>query len=80
MLFILTIYQDSEVAFVGGINLDFGELTTPEHYPRKKGFNNIHDIYAQIRGPAATDVIHSFVQRWGIIQQSLTMYSRIFHS
>jgi phosphatidylserine/phosphatidylglycerophosphate/cardiolipin synthase-like enzyme len=52
-----------EVAFVGGINIDrmsvvdrgHREPTHLEHY---------HDVYTELRGPAATDVHHNFVQRW----------------
>lgn len=51
-----------EVAFVGGINLDPASLAVPGHPPRDEG--NIHDVYLRLRGPAATDVHHNFVQRW----------------
>jgi len=51
-----------EVAFVGGINLDRASVSVPGHPPREQG--NIHDVYARLRGPAATDVHHNFVQRW----------------
>ncbi len=55
-----------EVAFVGGINLDIGSAVPPGHpydsdIPRGKG---IHDIYVELKGPAASDVQHNFVQRW----------------
>ncbi|MCP4036293.1 MAG: phosphatidylserine/phosphatidylglycerophosphate/cardiolipin synthase family protein [bacterium] len=58
--------QPDEVAFVGGINLDVGSVVPPRHpadsaIARGKG---IHDLYCEIRGPAATDVCHNFVQRW----------------
>jgi phosphatidylserine/phosphatidylglycerophosphate/cardiolipin synthase-like enzyme len=51
-----------EIAFVGGINLDPASLAEPGHPPREEG--NIHDVYVRLRGPAATDVHHNFVQRW----------------
>ncbi|ACY16576.1 phospholipase D-like domain-containing protein [Haliangium ochraceum] len=51
-----------EVAFVGGINLDCGSLDVPGHAPREAG--NVHDVYLELRGPAATDVHHNFAQRW----------------
>ena len=57
------LFKETEIAFVGGINIDHGEITSPEHSPKPRGFNNIHDIYAEIRGPAGTDVFHCFVQR-----------------
>jgi len=58
--------QAGEVAFVGGINLDIGSVSGPGH-PRdaKIPFGKpVHDLYCEIAGPAATDVVHNFVQRW----------------
>jgi phosphatidylserine/phosphatidylglycerophosphate/cardiolipin synthase-like enzyme len=52
----------SEVAFVGGINLDAESVSAPGHAPRQA--RNVHDVYLEVRGPAATDVHHNFVQRW----------------
>jgi phosphatidylserine/phosphatidylglycerophosphate/cardiolipin synthase-like enzyme len=51
-----------EVAFVGGINLDVSSVAAPGHAARAEG--NVHDVYLELRGPAATDVHHNFVQRW----------------
>lgn len=51
-----------EVAFVGGINLDHASIAPRGHAPRDQG--NVHDVYLELRGPAATDVHHNFVQRW----------------
>ncbi len=52
-----------EIAFVGGINLDHGSVPSrPGHGAGETGF--IHDVYAELRGPAGTDVHHNFVQRW----------------
>ncbi len=62
--------QPGEVAFVGGINLDRGSLAARGHPPREREsgvddlYADIHDVYAAIEGPAATDVAHNFVQRW----------------
>ena len=58
-----------EVAFVGGINLDHGSMVPPGHPPVTAGaaadiYVNVHDLYLELRGPAATDVHHNFVQRW----------------
>ena len=59
----------SEVAFVGGINLDHGSVV-PAGHPLRTGPNmhardaNVHDVYSELRGPSATDVHHNFVQRW----------------
>ncbi len=58
-----------EIAFVGGINLDHGSVV-PSGHPARTGarvdppYGNTHDVYAELRGPAATDVHHNFVQRW----------------
>ncbi|MGH0034533.1 MAG: phospholipase D-like domain-containing protein [Myxococcota bacterium] len=55
--------HEGEVAFVGGINLDHGSVAAPRgHAPRDLG--NVHDVYLEVRGPAATDVHHNFAQRW----------------
>jgi phosphatidylserine/phosphatidylglycerophosphate/cardiolipin synthase-like enzyme len=51
-----------EVAFVGGINLDFGSMVQVGHPPREGG--TTHDVYVELRGPAASDVHHNFAQRW----------------
>lgn len=55
-----------EVAFVGGINLDVGSVAAPGHplEPSIEPGRSVHDLYCEIAGPAATDVVHNFVQRW----------------
>ncbi|HEX4213154.1 MAG TPA: phosphatidylserine/phosphatidylglycerophosphate/cardiolipin synthase family protein [Candidatus Dormibacteraeota bacterium] len=52
--------QQSETAFVGGINLNPRAVVSPGHV----GEDQVHDIYLEVTGPAATDVHHNFVQRW----------------
>ncbi|HWD49152.1 MAG TPA: phosphatidylserine/phosphatidylglycerophosphate/cardiolipin synthase family protein [Rhizomicrobium sp.] len=54
--------HDSEIAFVGGINLMPGSTTARGHTNRDG--RHTHDVYCEIRGPSATDVHHNFVQRW----------------
>jgi cardiolipin synthase len=54
--------EGGEVAFVGGINLLRSSVTQPRHEPRDH--EQDHDVYLEVRGPAATDVHHNFVQRW----------------
>ncbi len=54
--------RDSEVAFVGGINLNRGSMVPPGHPPTDYG--NTHDVYMELRGPSASDVHHNFAQRW----------------
>lgn len=54
--------QEFETAFVGGINLDAASMARAGHPPITG--EQIHDVYVEIHGPAATDVHHNFVQRW----------------
>ncbi|MBN1382598.1 MAG: phosphatidylserine/phosphatidylglycerophosphate/cardiolipin synthase family protein [Deltaproteobacteria bacterium] len=54
--------KDTEIVFVGGINLGIYDIVEPGHEKLEDG--SIHDIYVEVRGPAATDVHHNFVQRW----------------
>ncbi|QHT62474.1 phosphatidylserine/phosphatidylglycerophosphate/cardiolipin synthase family protein [Paenibacillus lycopersici] len=51
---------DSEIAFIGGINLNPHSVVAPGH--RGEGQN--HDVYIELAGPSAVDVHHNFVQRW----------------
>ncbi len=54
--------ESGEVAFVGGINPLASSVTSPGH-PSREGEQE-HDVYVEVRGPAATDVHHNFAQRW----------------
>jgi len=56
---------DSELAFVGGIDLtSYGgdRLDSPHHAPR--GSIGWHDAAARVRGPAVADVARHFALRW----------------
>jgi cardiolipin synthase A/B len=56
---------DGEVVFVGGINLDKDSIVSPGHpHGEIACSTSNHDVYAELRGPSATDVHHNFVQRW----------------
>jgi len=55
--------EAGELAFVGGINPDRGSIVPPGH-PARAGAPSVHDVYAELAGPATTDVAHNFVQRW----------------
>ncbi|MFN2376447.1 MAG: phosphatidylserine/phosphatidylglycerophosphate/cardiolipin synthase family protein [Candidatus Binatia bacterium] len=56
---------DAEVAFVGGINLDHDSIVSPGHpHGEANRGASVHDVYAELRGPSASDVHHNFVQRW----------------
>jgi cardiolipin synthase A/B len=50
----------SEIAFVGGINLNPKSVVPPGH----QGAGQHHDAYVEIAGPSASDIHHNFVQRW----------------
>lgn len=52
--------ETTEIAFVGGINLNPHSMVAPGH--RGEGQN--HDIYLELAGPSTIDVHHNFVQRW----------------
>ncbi|GGF09326.1 phospholipase [Aliidongia dinghuensis] len=52
--------HDTELAFVGGININHRALGTRDH----ADMSRIHDAYVELAGPSATDVHHNFVQRW----------------
>jgi phosphatidylserine/phosphatidylglycerophosphate/cardiolipin synthase-like enzyme len=55
--------EPTEVAFVGGINLDANSAgSRPGHADAEHA--HVHDLYLEVRGPAASDVHHNFVQRW----------------
>jgi phosphatidylserine/phosphatidylglycerophosphate/cardiolipin synthase-like enzyme len=55
--------EAGEVAFVGGINLLHSSAAARAGHPAV-GVAQDHDVYVEVRGPAATDVHHNFVQRW----------------
>jgi cardiolipin synthase len=54
--------RDTEIAFVGCINLDVNSMVEPGHNENENG--STHDVYVEVQGPAVTDVHHNFVQRW----------------
>jgi phosphatidylserine/phosphatidylglycerophosphate/cardiolipin synthase-like enzyme len=53
-----------EVAFVGGINLLATSVVARGHPAWHGEGEQDHDVYLELRGPAATDVHHNFAQRW----------------
>jgi phosphatidylserine/phosphatidylglycerophosphate/cardiolipin synthase-like enzyme len=56
--------QAGEIAFVGGINLHPNSIVSQGHPYLEHQSGSTHDVYVELRGPAATDVHHNFVQRW----------------
>jgi cardiolipin synthase len=55
--------HESEVAFVGGMNMR-PSTVAPRGHVSLDGASQDHDAYVEIAGPCATDVQHNFVQRW----------------
>jgi phosphatidylserine/phosphatidylglycerophosphate/cardiolipin synthase-like enzyme len=55
--------HDTEIAFVGGMNMKPSTLGVRGH-ASADGTSQDHDAYLEIAGPCATDVHHNFVQRW----------------
>jgi phosphatidylserine/phosphatidylglycerophosphate/cardiolipin synthase-like enzyme len=53
--------EASEIAFIGGINLNPRSVVAPGH---AGGAHQNHDAYVELAGPSARDVHHNFVQRW----------------
>lgn len=56
--------QPEETAFVGGINLHHNSVVPAGHPLPEHTRGSTHDVYVELRGPAATDVHHNFNQRW----------------
>jgi cardiolipin synthase A/B len=52
--------EDTQTAFVGGINLNPHSMVAPGH----AGEGQNHDVYVELCGPSVVDVHHNFVQRW----------------
>jgi cardiolipin synthase A/B len=59
--------EESETAFVGGINLNPHSMVAPGH--RGQGQN--HDVYIEVTGPSVVDIHHNFVQRWNEASERL---------
>ena len=61
----------TEVAFVGGINLNQGSVAWPGHAARDvhEREGNVHDLYVETRGPVAGDVTANFIERWNLASQ-----------
>ena len=47
-------------AYCGGIDLNANRTQTPEH----AGRGPFHDVHARINGPAAGELVTTFIQRW----------------
>ena len=57
--------EDTQIAFVGGINLNPHSMVAPGHgYTKNHSEGQNHDVYVELWGPSVADVHHNFVQRW----------------
>lgn len=61
--------SDGLVAYVGGIDIKSNRVNSADHdnFAQSKGFNRLgpyHDVHCKIEGPAANDVLRSFIFRW----------------
>ncbi|KAH3767992.1 Phosphatidylserine/phosphatidylglycerophosphate/cardiolipin synthase [Pelomyxa schiedti] len=68
---LIDIGTEGEVVFTGGMVLTDSSHSKQGHMPPDAG---VHDIYVQLRGPAAVDVAHSFVQRWNSVSCPSCIY------
>ncbi len=59
-LWLVDVGESGERAFVGGMTL--GTSTVDDSRHRRPGSR--HDVFCELRGPAAIDVAHNFAQRW----------------
>jgi cardiolipin synthase A/B len=64
--------DETEIAFVGGINLNPHSMVSPGHH----GEGQNHDVYVEIAGPSTVDVHHNFVQRWNEASERLAAGGR----
>jgi cardiolipin synthase A/B len=58
--------EDTQTAFVGGINLNPHSVVAPGHSGKENNHveEQNHDVYVELSGLCVTDVHHNFVQRW----------------
>jgi cardiolipin synthase A/B len=57
--------EDTQTAFVGGINLNPHSMVVPGHAGEGQNHDvQNHDVYVELSGPSVADVHHNFVQRW----------------
>jgi phosphatidylserine/phosphatidylglycerophosphate/cardiolipin synthase-like enzyme len=55
---------DGLVAWVGGIDINTIRISTTAHHDYEPGFGPYHDVQCRIEGPAARDVLRTFISRW----------------
>lgn len=52
------------VAWVGGIDVHVNRLVTQAHTEVAKGQEQYHDVQCRVEGPAAREVLRTFISRW----------------
>lgn len=55
---------DGLVAWVGGIDINTNRINTQEHHDYEPGAMPYHDVQCKVEGPAARDVLRTFISRW----------------
>ena len=55
---------DGLVAWVGGIDINANRVNTAAHHDFEPGATPYHDVQCRIEGPAARDVLRTFISRW----------------
>jgi phosphatidylserine/phosphatidylglycerophosphate/cardiolipin synthase-like enzyme len=56
--------QDGLVAWVGGIDINANRVNTIAHHDHEPGAEPYHDVQCRVEGPAARDVLRTFISRW----------------
>jgi phosphatidylserine/phosphatidylglycerophosphate/cardiolipin synthase-like enzyme len=72
--------RDTEVAFVGGMNMRPSTVAPRGHAGAGGDSSQDHDAYVEIAGPCATDVHHNFVQRWNEASERLEVDGLFGHA
>ena len=55
---------DGLVAWLGGIDINENRVNTTAHHDFEPGAAPYHDVHCRIEGPAARDVLRTFISRW----------------
>ncbi len=55
---------DGLVAYVGGIDVNENRVNSVDHFDYLAGTGPYHDVQCRVEGPAARDVLRTFLSRW----------------
>jgi phosphatidylserine/phosphatidylglycerophosphate/cardiolipin synthase-like enzyme len=56
--------DDGLVAYLGGIDINENRTNSTLHWDHLKGAEPYHDVQCKLEGPAAKDVLKTFISRW----------------